>query len=369
MKLGFICMESRGGMFHYFLALSEIVLSMGYQIYAIVLSDEESEERLKKNESKNLKIDIIHVKEKFSLLNKVVPKSVDKKVKAKIYSSNIKSWIILWDSYFLTSVLEDNSFTSALIVHDVFPHRAKGIRKFAVRLLHRRSLKKRTFSKALITSSFFQYKLLKKEYPYKRVFYLPLLSSVTKEMIEGQEKIPELSKISDYFLFFGRIETYKGVDILIKSFKEYSGDRNLVIAGKGNLSSSLKGVKMGENIIIINRFIKESEIKDLFERAYCIIFPYIEATQVGPISLAYYYNKPVIISAIPPLMEKFDFNAPTGILVSANNVESLNYALELMDMKEIHSTLKNNCKSAYSKYYNLGEVKSILSAIMEVLKE
>ena len=186
------------------------------------------------------------------------------------------------------------------------------------------------------------------------------------EIKSGTEKVPETKGLSDYFLFFGRLELYKGVENLLRAFSNYSGTRKLVIAGKGRVNILQKA--LSKNVILINRFIKDEEIKDLFEKACCVVFPYKSATQVGPISIAYCFKKPVVISAVPALMEKFDFGHPEGILVSRNDIFSLSYALDLMDREDLKKQFEENCKTAYSKYYNPSDLARKLNELfLEVM--
>lgn len=357
-------MEDKGGMFHYFLTIVEILLEMGYKIHAILLTTDEHQLNLPSHE--NLNINFVRVTKKSLMLYKLFPRNIDKKVSRKILESSIKTWLVLWDSYFLVHIPKDESSKIAYVVHDVFPHEAAGFKKLATKLLDYRSKEKRKLFTVLITNSIFQYNLLKKLYPEKDIFYFPMPSSVTETIKSGTKKVPEIDGLSDYFLFFGRLEPYKGVENLLSAFSNCSSTRKLVIAGNGRVNISQE--VLIKNVIIINRFIEDDEIKDLFEKACCVVFPYKSATQVGPISIAYYFKKPVIISAIPALMEKFDFKHPEGILVSKDDIFSLSYALKLMEIDDLRKQFQENCKIAYSKYYNpsdlMGKLNKLFSEVM-----
>jgi glycosyltransferase involved in cell wall biosynthesis len=357
-------MEDKGGMFHYFATIVEVLLEMGYKIHAILLTTDEHLLNLPSHE--NLNIDFVRVTKKSLLLYKLFSQNIDKKISNKILESSIKTWVIIWDSYFLVHIPKDESLKIAYVVHDVFPHEAAGFKKLATKILYHRSKEKRKSFPVLITNSLFQYNLLKNLYPRKDIFYFPMPSSVTKTIELGTKKVPEIDGISDYFLFFGRLEPYKGVENLLKAFSDCSSTRKLVIAGNGRLNIS-QGI-LNKNIIFINRFIEDSEIKDLFEKAFCVVFPYKNATQVGPISIAYYFRKPVIISAIPALMEKFDFKRPEGILVSKDDIFSLSYALNLMEIDDLRKQFEENCKTAYSKYYSPSDLMERLNELfLEVM--
>ena len=52
-------------------------------------------------------------------------------------------------------------------------------------------------------------------------------------------------------------------------------------------------------VTFINRFIDDSEVRDLFGRAALVVYPYISATQSGVTSIASYFGKPMVLSDLP----------------------------------------------------------------------
>lgn len=53
------------------------------------------------------------------------------------------------------------------------------------------------------------------------------------------------------------------------------------------------------NVIMINRYIKDTEIRYMYEQAACVVYPYISATQSGVLSLAFYFRTPTLTSDVP----------------------------------------------------------------------
>ena len=93
---------------------------------------------------------------------------------------------------------------------------------------------------------------------------------------------------------------------LLAAYKLYHGCRKLVIAGKGQLTEEEKELLdeiEKDRVILINRFITDGEMIALFERAWTVVLPYIEASQSGVLSMAYYFSKPVIVTNLPGLTE------------------------------------------------------------------
>lgn len=69
-----------------------------------------------------------------------------------------------------------------------------------------------------------------------------------------------------------------------------------MIAGSGEVYFPIQKY---ENIILINRYIKDEEIAWLFNHAKLTVYPYISATQSGVLSVSCYFGKPIIASDVP----------------------------------------------------------------------
>ena len=72
---------------------------------------------------------------------------------------------------------------------------------------------------------------------------------------------------------------------------------------------------------IINTYISDEEVTELFTISDVIVLPYISATQSGIIPIAYAFKKPVIASNVGAISEVVD-DGITGILVPPKNVEA-----------------------------------------------
>jgi glycosyltransferase involved in cell wall biosynthesis len=110
-----------------------------------------------------------------------------------------------------------------------------------------------------------------------------------------------------HFLFFGRIEGYKGIDLLIHA-AEYArsiiGNRfDIIIAGNGDFNKYRSIIRNQDIFIIKNYRIPDSEIASLFFNAHYLVLPYSDATQSGPMHIALNYGVPVLASDI----DAFDY--------------------------------------------------------------
>lgn len=156
------------------------------------------------------------------------------------------------------------------------------------------------YIKNLNTSSLTQYDELKKLYPQKNIFFTHAPSVITESVMNGKMKVKELIGMNNYILFFGSVDLYKGVDILIDAYKKskIQNKYKLVIAGKG-----IDFENLSENIIRINRFIHDSEVRSLYENASFTVYPYRSATQSAITALSFYFRKKAILSDIPFFIE------------------------------------------------------------------
>ncbi|MBQ9821579.1 MAG: glycosyltransferase family 4 protein [Muribaculaceae bacterium] len=190
-------------------------------------------------------------------------------------------------------------------VHDAVGHDSK-FESWASWLKHRilvqgpqQSIIRRT--QCQITNSKEQLRQIKERYPYHKVYYAPFPSLVPDDIANGNASSPELKDVNgEYILFFGNVQLYKGVHVLYEAYLSHSELQNmpLVIAGAGYIYFKRQKKENG-NIIFINRFIDDSEVKDLFSRAAVVVYPYISATQSGVTSIASYFGKPMVLSDLP----------------------------------------------------------------------
>lgn len=234
-------------------------------------------------------------------------------------------------------------------VHDLHPHEVKSTSLFYT-LLHKyivwsyKTLRDKIDN--LTTSSQSQAKELKDIYPNKHIAFTHFPSLITQQIQEGNKKVIELLNENNYILFFGTVDEYKGVDLLIHAYinsKSLNGIK-LVIAGKGLTFGNV--VNRNKNIIRINRFIDDSEVKDLFSKALFVVYPYRSATMSGVLSIAYYFKKRVLLSKIPFFLE----NATSiSSFFEANNELDLQKQMELMTNQNV---IDESYKACYESIYS-----------------
>lgn len=117
-------------------------------------------------------------------------------------------------------------------------------------------------------------------------------------------------------LFFGRIKPYKGVERIIAlddEVSKYVEEFRITIAGEGKFPVDENTV--GDNTTVIDRYVPNEEVCELFSRCRAVVLPYREASQSGVIPIAYSFSKPVITTPVGGIPENVQ-DDKTGILVN-----------------------------------------------------
>ncbi len=247
-------------------------------------------------------------------------------------------------------------------VHDLEPHEAK---KAWHKMLRQYIIYKklgRLYSQApcLVTNSHEQYATLSQRYPTKEIYYHSFPSLVTKEVAAGTMKVPETEDVDKYILFFGRIEKYKGIDLLCDAFTSNAyllSHYKLVIAGTGDRYYS-PDPTYADRIIDISRYIDDREISDLYRRASCVVYPYISATQSGVMSLSCYFQTPSLVSDVPFFAGQVR-EAPIAEIFVNGDVHSLSEKLEKV-VRQDNSAMKAAQEVYYDQAYKDGQIRQQL---------
>lgn len=248
-------------------------------------------------------------------------------------------------------------------VHDLHPHEVK--RKSIIEHYHDKYLAyctRRNINNIenLTTSSHSQLEELKHLRRDVHIDFTHFPTLVNQEIISGTKEVSELKGIQNYILFFGSIELYKGIDLLLEAYLDSSiKDRHkLVIAGNG---SSFDELMKDKNIIRINRFIYNEELAYLFRNSAIVIYPYRSATMSGVLSLAFYFHKRVILSDIPFFKEN---NCTlTTFFQNGNPVDLKNKMQDLLNAETEERIYNDDCydqiysiKTLVADYMNLYEI-------------
>jgi glycosyltransferase involved in cell wall biosynthesis len=128
-------------------------------------------------------------------------------------------------------------------------------------------------------------------------------------------------------LFIGRLEAYKGLEVLVEAARRLEGPggtgRCVVVAGPGRLEAP---GQLPANVEVRNGLVGDEEAVDLFRRCGVVVLPYVEASQSALVAAAYFFRKPVIVTRTGALPE-YVVEGETGWVVPPGDPTGLAGAL------------------------------------------
>jgi glycosyltransferase involved in cell wall biosynthesis len=283
---------------------------------------------------------------------------------------NFKPDIIhVHDFYSISSVFISNrnrDIPIVLTVHDKFPKKIYSHNNILVKILGGIVIKNRNkiwlkytkmSNKVLAVSKFIKKNLISFGVSRKKIEVLPNIFRL--DHIDNlDEKDIRINDRID-ILYVGSLFKEKGVNVLIKAYKELTQKTNkivnLTIVGKGpeknnllRLSSNL-GIK---NIIFID-FTQNEKLNRLYKKSDIIILPTLYEESFGRTVIeAMSFGKVVIGSNIGAIPELID-NGKNGFLFNPGNyIELSNCILEIIKNRKKSKIIKKNSLKTAKKYGN-----------------
>jgi len=205
-------------------------------------------------------------------------------------------------------IVRSNKYTVIIsVVDNVIPHE----KRFGDRLLTRFFMK--SIDGAVVLSDSVQRDIedYRKDIPVC-VTPHPVFDTYGKKLSRSEALAAlNLDQNNSYLLFFGFIRNYKGLDILIKAFSDSrlrKKNLKLIVAGEfydkdAPYKELVRESGLEKDIIFYDRFIKDSEVRLFFSAADLVVQPYKAATQSGVTQIAYFFDKPMLVTDVGGLKE------------------------------------------------------------------
>jgi glycosyltransferase involved in cell wall biosynthesis len=173
-------------------------------------------------------------------------------------------------------------------------------------------------------------------------------------------------------LFFGLVRPYKGVDVLLDAFASLGSiGAELWVVGR---AQGVDLVKLRERarqastrVRFVSRFVEDSEIPALFERADLVVLPYRYAEQSGVLYAALAFGKPIVMSAVGGFPEVAAHGA--GRLVPPGDSETLAATIgDLLERPDERRALADAARAAVAGPYSWDRIaKDHLALYRELL--
>lgn len=283
---------------------------------------------------------------------------IKKELKSIDFFASICIMPYLWSRY-ISEILGVKH--KMIIAHDPVPHSSTNKLRAAM-------VKKATkgYDEAIIMTRKFA-PIMEKNYGYKSDKILYMRHGLYNYGQKAERTSQEVSSGEVHLLFFGNINKYKGIPVLLdayeKAIKKVS-NLKLTIAGRGNTDEYMEQINRLKNVNLMNRFIKDEEVPELFLMPNTVtVLPYIDATQSGVIPVAMEYLSPVIASDTGGLKEQL-FDGELGCFFKAGDSDELS---ELFVKYANSPELIESEKETIKEYVKRLDWKNILTELIENL--
>jgi glycosyltransferase involved in cell wall biosynthesis len=214
---------------------------------------------------------------------------------------------------------------AAHTLHDLHPHTGAAYGRL---LYGWNGWVRREAGHLLVHGQRFRDELLARGVDPARVSCTPLTHLfVGHQQEEMLRQSPPTVEYEPWALFLGRLEAYKGLDVLIEAARriESRGVR-VVVAGPGRLEGLVQG-PLPANVEVRAGLVGDEEAVELFRRCGLVVLPYVEASQSALVAAAYFFHKPVLITRAGALPE-YVVEGETGWVVPPGDPDALAAGLQ-----------------------------------------
>jgi glycosyltransferase involved in cell wall biosynthesis len=159
----------------------------------------------------------------------------------------------------------------------------------------------------------------------KKYLLHPLYTAFGEKIPRQEARLKLNLKPEDQvILFFGLIRKYKGLDLLIEAFSllKTNPTNKLLIAGefyedKQPYLDLISKFHIDEQVILLDQFIPNDDVKLYFSAANIVALPYRSATQSGVTQVSFHFEVPTLVTNVGGLGEIIPHNV-AGYVVEPN---------------------------------------------------
>lgn len=248
-------------------------------------------------------------------------------------------------------------FFYAVQIHDPVPHLGLGRLDRIIRLMQIRRHKKR--ADLVFVAGEALKKQLVEVYGFDEGKIRPVFLATVDNFTEHPRTYDGPMTIDA--LFFGRIEEYKGIDILSEAAKLTEKKYRIKVDGRGDKSFEERVSK--EYIDWANVFVSDEDMIRDIQQSKLVVLPYKEASGSMTLGIAFYFGKPVIATRVGVFPE---YIGNAGVLVEPCDEKGLAKAMDdLLGNPELLAELSENAMKRFSVF----EIERATDAYIKLIEE
>lgn len=197
---------------------------------------------------------------------------------------------------------------------------------------------------------------------------------------EEARNILEIGEKERVVLFFGNIDHYKGLDIIIESLNLLSSDFNnnfrLIIAGKIKsreykelIDEIINKSRLKNRITTKMSYIHDKDVEAYFMASDCIALPYRNIYQSGIIFMAYTFGLPVLVSDVGNFRQDVP-EGKSGFIVSENSPQAWSLMIQRYFSSKLYTGLsesRDKIKTWANSNYSWNEIGKETRKVYEFL--
>lgn len=261
--------------------------------------------------------------------NLITLKEIKKKWPTVIMLQDL--WIIclrVCKTYFLRRKPCDTKLGVGCLLHGCFIGKPKKTKKL-LRYNSLNSLRSinniyKSFGSLVVASSFVRQCLIENGFDGNKIH---VLGYFDEDFPSTTDPLPEFGNV----LFLGRIDRYKGLDVLVEAVKKSKSNARLIIVGDGpflpKIKESVRALKM-ENRVDFMGWVPHHELANLFTAATVVAVPSVWAEPFGKVGIeAMAHARPVVAFDVGGISDWLE-HGKTGYLVPWKDTNAMAAAID-----------------------------------------
>ena len=196
-----------------------------------------------------------------------------------------------------------------------------------------------------------------------RYFVIPHAPIVPVDLLQTPRKHTQKPNI----LFFGKVLRSKGVENLVAAVDKIDPNLYGRLSIVGKYYYPLDIAIDNQKIVVVDRFIPETEIADFFNQAHILILPYLEASQSGVATIGIAACLPIVATKTGGLTEQLKATEE-AIFVESDPDSLAEGILTLINNRELYENISQNLAKKQANL-NWQSISNLVAGVIKTTVE